>query len=128
MREEMEHVREGKHGARSIKQAIAIGLSKARRTGVKLLARGQSARTQRKAKQDIKRSHTGRRKPSSQALARDQIGSETRRPPRTVIASARAAGEERIAPPLEEIAQRSRQESREHTRAPAKITVAQSSR
>ena len=35
-REEIEHVREGKHGARSAKQAIAIGLSKARRAGVKL--------------------------------------------------------------------------------------------
>ena len=34
--EEIEHVREGKHGARSAKQAIAIGLSKARRAGVRL--------------------------------------------------------------------------------------------
>jgi hypothetical protein len=31
VREEIHHVREGKHGARSTKQAIAIGLSKARR-------------------------------------------------------------------------------------------------
>src|ERR1043166_8853040 len=36
VREEMEHIRKGKHGARSTKQAIAIGLSKARRAGVKL--------------------------------------------------------------------------------------------
>src|SRR5436309_13809278 len=36
VREEIEHVREGEHGARSTKQAIAIGLSKARRAGVKL--------------------------------------------------------------------------------------------
>jgi Family of unknown function (DUF6496) len=36
VREEIHHVREGKHGARSTKQAIAIGLSKARRAGVKL--------------------------------------------------------------------------------------------
>lgn len=36
VREEIEHVREGKHGARSAKQAIAIGLSKARRAGVDL--------------------------------------------------------------------------------------------
>src|SRR5438093_11355677 len=34
--EEMKHIRHGKHGARSTKQAIAIGLSKARRAGVKL--------------------------------------------------------------------------------------------
>jgi hypothetical protein len=36
VREEMHHIREGKHGARSTKQAIAIGLSKARRAGVHL--------------------------------------------------------------------------------------------
>jgi Family of unknown function (DUF6496) len=36
VREEMHHIREGKHGARSTKQAIAIGLSKARRAGVDL--------------------------------------------------------------------------------------------
>jgi hypothetical protein len=36
VREEMEHVRRGKHGARSRKQVIAIGLSKARRSGVPL--------------------------------------------------------------------------------------------
>ena len=39
VREEIHHVREGKHGARSAKQAIAIGLSKARRAGVNLPAR-----------------------------------------------------------------------------------------
>jgi hypothetical protein len=36
IKEEMDHIREGKHGARSAKQAIAIGLSKARRAGVEL--------------------------------------------------------------------------------------------
>ena len=36
VREEMDHIREGRHGARSPEQAIAIGLSKARRAGVKL--------------------------------------------------------------------------------------------
>ena len=39
VREEIEHIREGKHGARSTKQAIAIGLSKARRAGVQLKPR-----------------------------------------------------------------------------------------
>ena len=39
VREEIHHVREGKHGARSTKQAIAIGLSKARKAGVKLPAK-----------------------------------------------------------------------------------------
>jgi Family of unknown function (DUF6496) len=36
VREEIHHIRAGKHGARSTKQAVAIGLSKARRAGVKL--------------------------------------------------------------------------------------------
>ena len=44
VREEIEHVREGKHGARSPKQAIAIGLSKARRAGIPLKPRGKAAR------------------------------------------------------------------------------------
>jgi hypothetical protein len=38
VREEVHHIRKGKHGARSTKQAIAIGLSKARRAGVPLPA------------------------------------------------------------------------------------------
>jgi hypothetical protein len=52
VREEMHHIREGKHGARSAKQAIAIGLSKARRAGVKLAAPAKgkaSKRTRRSA-------------------------------------------------------------------------------
>lgn len=52
--EEIEHVRGGKHGARSTKQAIAIGLSKARRAGVKVPApTGNAAEaTRKKAQQD----------------------------------------------------------------------------
>ena len=55
--EEIEHVREGKHGARSAKQAIAIGLSKARRAGVKLPPPPETAseRTKRSAKRDSAR-------------------------------------------------------------------------
>jgi hypothetical protein len=50
VREEMHHVREGKHGARNTKQAIAIGLSKARRSGVKLPPpKGGNPRTRRSA-------------------------------------------------------------------------------
>jgi Family of unknown function (DUF6496) len=44
VREEIHHVREGKHGARSTAQAIAIGLSKARRAGVRIPAKGKSAK------------------------------------------------------------------------------------
>ncbi len=55
VKEEMDHVREGKHGARSAKQAIAIGLSKARRAGVQLPPpkKGKaSARTRTQAARD----------------------------------------------------------------------------
>jgi hypothetical protein len=54
--EEIEHIREGKHGARNTKQAIAIGLSKARRAGVKLPPPKKgttSERTRRQAKRDV---------------------------------------------------------------------------
>jgi Family of unknown function (DUF6496) len=65
VREEMDHIRQGKHGARSAKQAIAIGLSEARRAGVKLKPprKGQaSERTRRQAKRDPAkgRSRSGR--------------------------------------------------------------------
>jgi hypothetical protein len=61
VREEMDHIREGKHGARSTKQAIAIGLSKARRAGVDLKPprRGQaSARTVKSAARAYEAGHT----------------------------------------------------------------------
>ncbi len=91
VREEIHHIREGKHGARSPQQAIAIGLSKARRAGVELKppARGAtSERTRRKAKQDYERGHgegssrraTPRRKAAtSRALKRESTGSASRR-------------------------------------------------
>jgi hypothetical protein len=68
VKEEMDHIREGKHGARSTKQAIAIGLSKARRAGVKLPApkKGKtSAATRTKAERDLSRGRSGRQKTSS---------------------------------------------------------------
>ena len=68
VREEMHHVREGKHGAASAKQAIAIGLSKARRAGVKLEppSNGKAPKqTTKQANRDYEKgkSHS-RRKPS----------------------------------------------------------------
>jgi hypothetical protein len=69
VREEMHHVREGKHGAASAKQAIAIGLSKARRAGVKLQAprNGKaSARTTKQANRDYQKGQSrSRRRPSA---------------------------------------------------------------
>ena len=73
VREEIHHVREGKHGARSPQQAIAIGLSKARRAGVKLGAPKGKASVRKKAKQDLKAGKSPRRKTSrtrSQATSR----------------------------------------------------------
>jgi hypothetical protein len=67
VREEMEHIREGKHGAKNTKQAIAIGLSKARRAGVKLAApkKGKaSARTRKQAKRDLRKGQSGSNKTS----------------------------------------------------------------
>lgn len=60
VREEMHHIREGKHGAASAKQAIAIGLSKARRAGVKLgTPKNASAKTKKAAASESRhaRSH-----------------------------------------------------------------------
>lgn len=63
VKEEMDHIREGKHGARSTRQAIAIGLSKARRAGVKLgpPPSGSSARTKESAESATRASHQHRR-------------------------------------------------------------------
>jgi len=70
VREEMHHIREGKHGARSTKQAIAIGLSKARRAGVDLRPpeKGKtSERTRKSAQRAYERGHgaPAKRKPSA---------------------------------------------------------------
>jgi hypothetical protein len=69
VREEIHHIREGKHGARSTKQAIAIGLSKARRAGVKLRPPREgkaSARTRKQASRDYRKGQShSRRKPST---------------------------------------------------------------
>ncbi len=77
VREEIEHVRQGKHGARSSQQAIAIGLSKARRAGVKLPLpkKGKTSdRTRRQAERDYSRGQrTQNKKPSrkrSRAVSR----------------------------------------------------------
>jgi hypothetical protein len=82
VREEMEHIREGKHGARSPQQAIAIGLSKARRAGVKLPPpkRGKT-RTKRQAKRDLAKGRKGRPKPSPKRsrAVRDALKRESRR-------------------------------------------------
>ena len=117
VREEMHHIREGKHGARSTKQAIAIGLSKARRAGVRLSPprRGRvSAKTRRSAqlayqkgrrgiRPSARRSRgtlralrrEGRRAASRTALSRQARMAARRRSPASRSAAARKAARTR---------------------------------
>ncbi len=102
VREEVEHVRKKKHGASSTKQVIAIGLSRARRAGVRLRPpkKGKSpAATRKKAKRDVKKAGS-RRKPSrtrsraiSKALRREGHRAASRKSlARQARASARRRG------------------------------------
>ena len=86
VREEMEHIRQGKHGARSTKQAIAIGLSKARRAGV-ALPRGKKKTTTEKTRRPQNRPSARRssatldvlkHEPSS-AASHQALSTQTRR-------------------------------------------------
>ena len=76
VREEMEHIRRGKHGARSAKQAIAIGLSKARRAGVDLKPpkKGRaSTKTRKQAERDYSTGQSGGKKKSSSSRSRARL-------------------------------------------------------
>lgn len=73
VREEIHHVREGKHGARSPKQAIAIGLSKARRAGVKLAPPKEgkaSFTTRQKAERDLREGQAAQKRTPSAKRSR----------------------------------------------------------
>jgi Family of unknown function (DUF6496) len=73
VKEEMDHIREGKHGAASTKQAIAIGLSKARRAGVKLPPPGKgkaSEATRKKAEGDLRKGQSSAKKKTSAKRSR----------------------------------------------------------
>jgi hypothetical protein len=88
VREEIEHVRQGKHGARNTKQAIAIGLSKARRAGVNLPppGRGQSRKVRKQVERDLQKGRSGqwrhpsarRSRATSRALRREGRSSASR--------------------------------------------------
>jgi Family of unknown function (DUF6496) len=102
VREEIEHVREGKHGARSTKQAIAIGLSKARRAGVKLKppkkgskkTRKQAARDLAKGKKKSTKKSAKRSRATSRALKREGSRAASKR---ALSRQARAAAKKRSA-------------------------------
>ena len=102
VREEIEHVREGKHGARSTKQAIAIGLSKARRAGVKLKpptkgskkTRKQAARDLKKGKKKGTKKSAKRSRATSGALKREGRSAASKR---ALSRQARSAAKKRSA-------------------------------
>jgi hypothetical protein len=91
VKEEMDHIREGKHGARSAKQAIAIGLSKARRAGVPLPPpREGSRRTRRSAERAYKE---GQQHPDAQpSRTRSRATTQALRREPHEAASSRALG------------------------------------
>jgi hypothetical protein len=83
VREEIDHIREGKHGARSAKQAIAIGLSKARRAGVKLPppAKGTTSESVRKsAARELKIGRGGANHKTSAARSKAMLKALKREP------------------------------------------------
>jgi Family of unknown function (DUF6496) len=78
VREEIEHIREGKHGARSTKQAIAIGLSKARRAGVDLPP-PEKGKTSEKTRKSAKRAwQQGQSEPAKAATSSKRSRATTR--------------------------------------------------
>ncbi len=92
IREQIEHIRAGKHGARSAKQAIAIGLSEARRAGVDLpppKAGKTSVTTRVKAKRDLERGHGAPRR-SAASAKRSQASANALKRESTAAASRRA--------------------------------------
>ena len=111
VREEIEHIREGKHGARSARQAIAIGLSKARRAGVELPppgeasaskeTRAQAARDLRKGKKPGRKTSAKRSRAMSRVLKREGSSAASKkalsRQARTAAAKRSAAARSRSA-------------------------------
>lgn len=94
VREEMHHIRKGKHGARSTKQAIAIGLSKARRSGVKLRppAKGRtSEKTRRSAASAYRKGQRGERVSPKRSRARERALKREGRRAASRVALARQA-------------------------------------
>jgi hypothetical protein len=83
VREEIDHIREGKHGAANTKQAIAIGLSKARRAGVDLAQpkKGRvSEKTRKAAARDTKVGHSRKKKAVSAKRSRSSEAALKREP------------------------------------------------
>ncbi len=105
VREEIHHVRSGKHGARSAKQAIAIGLSKARRAGVEVPPPGEgetSSSTRHRAEMDLRRGRRPKRHGPSQKRSRATTRALQREghqsaSPQALVRQARQSGRRRKA-------------------------------
>ncbi|HEY1252078.1 MAG TPA: DUF6496 domain-containing protein [Thermoanaerobaculia bacterium] len=114
--EEMDHIKEGKHGARSTKQAIAIGLSKARRAGVKLpppkkgsassatrkrasrdVAKGRSAKTRRTSRTRSRATSKALRREGHSAASRSSLARQARSSARRRGAAARSRAAKKAA-------------------------------
>jgi hypothetical protein len=93
--EEIEHIREGKHGARSARQAIAIGLSKARRDGVKVPAKkGAAKKTGTSRKTSTKKPSPTRSRATTKALKKEGRSAASKK---ALSAQTRAAAKKRTA-------------------------------
>lgn len=93
VREEIEHIRRGKHGARSTKQAIAIGLSKARQAGVPLAPAPDRGRAtparKRTSRQAAPSASAGKKKRGARSSKRGAAAlAALKREPRSVVSKA----------------------------------------
>ena len=98
VREEIEHVREGKHGARSPEQAIAIGLSKARRAGIPLkpLKKGKKGKAKKSTRRSA-RTASGKSSATSRKRSTASLRRLKREPKSTVSRSALSRHAKRVA-------------------------------
>src|SRR5437016_13750750 len=130
VREEMEHIREGKHGARSTKQAIAIGLSKARRAGVKLPPPKKGTvpeKTRQQAEREYERSGEDRdgqpsprrRRATTRALKREGKGAASKS---ALARQARTAAHRRTAAQRSASAKKAARTRQQRSKSAAKLS------
>jgi hypothetical protein len=135
--EEIEHVRNGRHGVRSPQQAVAIGLSKARRAGIPLPSPKKdrtSARTRRKAEQDSERGKSGAAKKASPRRSHAREETLKREPHSTVShralskqtrsASQKRSSQERHSAEMKAVHTKGNEELREAGRKAARTRAA----
>jgi hypothetical protein len=99
VREEIDKIRRGKHGARSTKQAIAIGLSEARRAGVKLPPpkRGRTSERTRRSAEYAYEAGQGKRRTRRQPRVSRAVSRVLKREPRRTVSRAALSRQARSA-------------------------------